>query len=85
MKFLINCDQASTICDKSQYKESTVLEKLKLNFHILTCKICALYVKQNRKMTQLFKKKSYDCKSETTCLSNTDKELLKKEFEKFYS
>jgi hypothetical protein len=82
MKFIITCDEASTICDKSQYKESTFLERLKLNFHILICKVCALYVKQNRKMSHLFKGKADSCKNETNCLSNADKDLLKKELEK---
>jgi hypothetical protein len=85
MKFMITCDEASTICDKSQYNESTFLEKLKLNFHLFICKACALYVKQNRKMSRFFKIKSNDCKSVTNCLSNADKELFKKELEKMSS
>ena len=70
------------ICDKSQYKEASFFEKIQLNWHIFTCKICYLYVKQNQKMTRLFAMKSTDAKKETPCLSKTDKELLKKKLEK---
>ena len=76
-KFLITCDEATTICDKSQYGEATFLEKIKLNFHLIPCKVCALYTKQNRTMSKLFKMKASDCKQETQCLSNADKESLK--------
>lgn len=76
-KFLITCDEATTICDKSQYGEATFLEKIKLNFHLIACKVCALYTKQNRTMSKLFKMKASDCKQETQCLSNADKESLK--------
>ncbi len=80
-KFIINCDEATTICDKSQYKEASFSELVKLNWHILTCKICNLYSKQNRKMTSLFKMKSLDCKNQTNCMSKEDKEILKKQIE----
>ena len=81
-KLNITCDEATTICDKSQYKEASFFEKMQLNWHIFKCKICSLYVKQNRKMTVLFTMKSTDCKNETRCLSNSDKDSLKKELEK---
>lgn len=76
-KFFITCDEATTICDKSQYGEATFIEKVKLNYHLLICKVCALYTKQNRKMTELFKMKATDCKKEVQCLSNSEKEVLK--------
>ncbi|MDO6674235.1 hypothetical protein MK851_02820 [Tenacibaculum sp. 1B UA] len=80
--FKITCDEATTICDKSQYGEASVYEKLQLNWHLLTCKICALYTKQNRKMSDLFKLKSKDCKKHTACLSSKDKENLKEQLNK---
>lgn len=81
-KFNITCDEATTICDKSQYKEASLFEKLQLNWHLFRCKVCSLYVKQNRKMTDLFKINSANCKNETQCLSNKDKEDLKTAFDK---
>ncbi|CAL2102605.1 conserved protein of unknown function [Tenacibaculum sp. 190130A14a] len=83
-KFLITCDEATTICDKSQYGEATFLEKIKLNFHLLVCKVCAMYTKQNRTMSKLFKMKASNCsKQETQCLSNSDKEALKEQLKQF--
>lgn len=80
-KFQINCDQATTICDKSQYGEASFFEKLKLRWHLLVCKLCSSYVKQNQMLTKVFKIKASDCK-EQKCLSARDKEQLKKELEK---
>ena len=79
----INCDEATTICDKNQYGEATFFEKIQLSLHLFMCKICAKYVKQNRKLSQVFKIKSSDCKDENHCLSNVDKESLKKQLEEF--
>ena len=74
-KFIISCDEATTICDKSQYGEATFFEKVKLNFHFLICRICLRYTKQNAKM------KAHDCKKENNCLSSQDKEQLKKQLQ----
>ncbi|APG66011.1 hypothetical protein LPB136_11820 [Tenacibaculum todarodis] len=80
--FIISCDEATTICDKSQYGEASFSEKLKLNWHIFVCKICSKYVKQNRTMTKVLKMKASDCKEDNKCLSNADKDAFKKELEK---
>jgi len=81
-KFNITCDQATTICDKSQYKEASLLEIFILKRHFLQCKICKLYTKQNRKLSLLYKMKAADCKQHKKCLSQVDKEKLALEFEK---
>ena len=39
----ISCDEATKICDKSQYKEASFLDKVKLNFHLILCKKCGKY------------------------------------------
>jgi hypothetical protein len=53
-KLFISCDQATTICDKNQYGEATVLDKLKLGLHFLRCKICKMYTKQNALLSRVF-------------------------------
>lgn len=80
-KFIITCDEATLICDKSQYNEATFLEKMKLTWHFLQCKICKLYTKQNSKMTLLLKMKPSDC-IQKKCLSKEDKEKLSEELNK---
>ncbi len=86
LKFLkITCQEANEICNKAQYNEATLLEKLKLNLHIAVCKICALYTKQNRELTSMFKGKALDCKKESPCMSEMDKELLKQKMKELSS
>ncbi len=72
----ISCDEAKHICDKSQYKEASFWEKIKLNLRYTWCKITRAYVKQNKQLTTMVKKSKIDC------LKNDEREALKKEFEK---
>jgi len=85
MGFIINCDQATTICDKSQYGEATLYDKIRLNWHLLMCKFCMSYTKQNNIMTQIFGKNLKPCDG-MEHLSDKEKEELhdnlKKELEK---
>ncbi|UWX55569.1 hypothetical protein NYZ99_03525 [Maribacter litopenaei] len=50
---MISCEKAADICTRAQYNEATFAERLKLKFHIVFCKICAAYTKQNTKLTSL--------------------------------
>lgn len=52
----LTCDEASAICDKSQYNEASLWEKIKLNFHLFLCKKCGLYAKQNKIMSTCLQK-----------------------------
>ena len=47
MKFNMNCDEATTICDKNQYGEASLIEKIQLTFHLFFCKYCRAYTRQN--------------------------------------
>jgi len=78
IKLFISCDEATTICTKNQYKEATFIEKVKLNIHLLRCKICGLYSKQNTKLTEMCQKHLQKPDCEHT-LSDADKNVLKKE------
>jgi hypothetical protein len=80
-KFIITCDEATTICDKSQYGEATFFGKIKLNVHFLLCKICGLYSKQNTEMSKVYKMKAMDCKEKKQCMSSEEKETLKKKLQ----
>ncbi len=52
-KLQLECTNANHICDKNQYKEATLLEKIKLSFHLLHCKACRTYTKGNNALTKL--------------------------------
>ena len=82
-KLIISCDEATAICDKNQYSEATILEKIKLNIHFIRCKFCKLYTKQNTYLTRLLGIYSKDahCGKEK-CLTEEEKSELQKEVDK---
>lgn len=77
----ITCDEATTICDKNQYGEASLKELVKLNLHFIRCRICALYTKQNMTLTKLYKGHASSCKEMNHCMSNDDKDALRKALE----
>ncbi len=56
MKFFIKCSEATQICDKNQYQESSFGDKIKLSLHLIFCLICRKYSIRNTKLTRLIKK-----------------------------
>ncbi len=81
-KLFISCDEATTICTKNQYKEASFFEKLKLNIHILHCKVCGLYAKQNSKLTEICKVHLDKPKCDKK-MSDADKDALKERLKEF--
>ena len=71
---LISCDEANHNCDKSQYNEATLWEKIKLNIHLLYCKACRKYSKNNAKLTKIMNNSKLDY------LKTSEKEILKRNF-----
>lgn len=79
MKIVIPCDEANHVCDKTQYKEATLWEKIKLNIHLIYCRACRKYTKNNTKLTKKMRE------SKVECLDKKDKESMKKDFQKALS
>ena len=77
-KILISCDEATKICDKSQYCEATFFDKIRLSIHNFLCKKCRLYSEQNSVMTKLFKVHVHPEKEH---LKENEKDALKKVLE----
>ena len=77
----ITCDQATTICDKNQYGEASIKELIKLNIHLIICRICIRYSKQNVTLSNFYKGYSKNCKGIAHCMSVEDKEALKASLE----
>lgn len=50
---MISCDKAAHICNKTQYREATFWEVLKLRFHLFRCKNCSKATELNTKLTSL--------------------------------
>ena len=74
-KVFISCDVANHVCDKTQYNEASLWEKIKLNIHLFYCKACRKYTQNNQKLTKVVKE------SKVQCLDAVVKESLKKQFE----
>ena len=74
-KVFVSCDVANHVCDKTQYKEASFWEKLKLNIHLLYCKACRKYTRNNSKLTKLVRESSVEC------LDTQEKMKLKANFE----
>jgi len=79
-KIMINCDEASIICDKSQYCEATFLDKIKLKMHLFLCKKCGLYSEQNKVMSKIFNTHLVK-HNHASGLSEEDKANLKEKLE----
>lgn len=78
-KFFIPCDKANHVCDKTQYKEATLWEKIILNIHLIYCNACRKYTKNNTKLTKLVSKKpvSLEASAKESLKSAFKKELAK--------
>ena len=80
MKVFIKCDEANHTCDKTQYKEASFWEKVKLNIHLIYCSACRKYTTRNTKLTQVVDKS----KPKTLGLKQKEKmeEALQRELSK---
>ncbi|MDT0556911.1 hypothetical protein [Patiriisocius hiemis] len=56
MKFFIKYEEATQICDKTQYNEASIWEKIKLNIRMLYCSATRKYSARNAKLTSAIKK-----------------------------
>jgi len=74
----LSCDEATAICDKAQYGEVTIWERIKLSVHLFLCKKCGKYTKQNGIMTKCYQNNSEIEKQKKCCLSDTEKECMEK-------
>jgi len=76
-KFTLSCDQANHVCDKNQYKEATLWEKIKLNIHLIYCRACRGYTKRNMKLSKVLKNNA-----KVAHIGADAKEQMKSAFEK---
>lgn len=72
----LSCDEATTICDKNQYKEASLFEKLKLSLHLLVCKKCGRYSKQNNIMSTCYSQYKNSHQQKKYHLTENDKKQL---------
>lgn len=77
----LTCDEATAICDKNQYGEASIWDKIRLNIHVFLCKNCGLYSKQNFIMTRCFEVHSEKESKKEHCLKKEEKEHMQHELE----
>jgi len=75
----LTCDEATALCDKNQYNETTLWEKVKLNIHLFLCRKCGLYSKQNHIVTKCVKIHKDSKLIKNDSLSEEEKEHIKEE------
>lgn len=73
--FFITKEQAFHICDKTQYRESTSWEKVKLTFRYVWCTTTRKYVNRNTKLTKAIEA------SKLECLQHHERKLLEERLE----
>ena len=76
IKVMMPCDEANHVCDKTQYKEATLWEKIKLSLHLVYCKACRKYSKNNAILTEKI------IESDVECLDKKCKDAMKEKLEK---
>ena len=72
----MKCEEANHVCDKNQYKEAGILDKIKLVIHLFYCRACREYSSRNNKLSKAIKK------SELKCMDSEDKQMLKETLKK---
>lgn len=75
--FKINCQEGKMLCDKNQYKETSLWEKIKLNWYLIVCSECRAYTSRNNKLTKAIKNPKVQ--SVSTNEKNALKEKLARE------
>ena len=60
----MSCEEASKVCNKLQYQEASIWEKIQLRLHLLICQACASFSKKNKELTVLIKKAPLHCLSQ---------------------
>lgn len=72
----VSCEEATTLCTKSQYGRLSIVDQLKLNFHLFMCKRCGKFSKQNRILTKCLDEHMKHSKNGHDKLSESEKEVM---------
>ncbi|MFT4698344.1 MAG: SPX domain protein involved in polyphosphate accumulation [Flavobacteriaceae bacterium] len=72
----MKCNDANHICDKTQYKESSFWEKIKLNLHLLYCSVCRKYSANNSKLSEIMNQ------SKIEIINTSEKEKMREQLKK---
>ncbi len=76
MSIKLECHEANHFCDKNQYREASIWEKIRLNIHLIYCRACRKYTARNIKLSKVVK----DPKVKT--MPRDDKRVLKEQLQR---
>ena len=68
---IMKCEEANHVCDRNQYKEAGLLEKIRLTVHLIYCRACRKYSSRNNKLSKALER------SDLKTMDNKDKQKLK--------
>jgi len=75
-----NCKKATFLIEKRQTGEITLKERLELEFHLKTCEMCSIFMKQSMVINQ-FVKKIFQPEKHKMKLDEDFKEQLQKQID----
>lgn len=67
-----SCKKTEVICTKIQYREATIIERIRIKVHLWMCRTCRNYSKKNHQLTLLCKEADFKT------LPVADKEKMKR-------
>lgn len=67
-----SCKKTEVICTKIQYREATIIERIRIKVHLWMCRTCRSYSKKNHQLTLLCKEADFKT------LPVADKEKMKR-------
>lgn len=78
---MISCDEATTISDQKQYNEAKFWDRIKMGIHVMMCKKCYIYDKQNKVLSKIIEVHKLTDKPEST-LKVEDKKVMQHKINK---
>lgn len=74
---LISCKDAAHLCQKKEYREASLMDRVRLRLHLSMCRVCSVFARKNRQLTLLLNR------ARLTSLQDAEKEAMKKALREF--
>lgn len=74
---LITCKEAAILSNKKEYREASLMDRMRLRLHLSMCRICTVFARKNRQLTLLLSQ------ARLHSLKDAEKQAMKKALEDF--
>jgi len=78
----VSCEEATKLCTIAQYGRLSIVESLKLNYHLFVCKVCGRFSKQNKMLTKCIDEHIKYTEKKYSTLSDKEKEVMSEEIKR---